>query len=43
MSIQIFDALKALHKIGFCHWDIKLDNICFLNGKYYLIDFAFAQ
>ena len=43
MAIQIFDALLLLHKIGFCHWDIKLDNICYKDGRYFLIDFAFAQ
>lgn len=43
MGLQVFDALTTLHKVGFCHWDIKLDNICFLDDRYYLIDFAFAQ
>lgn len=35
--------LKCLHDIGFCHWDLKLDNICYKEGYYYLIDFALAQ
>lgn len=39
----MIDALNVLHKIGFTHWDLKLDNICFANGTYYLIDFAFSQ
>ena len=43
MAIQILDALVLLHKVGFCHWDLKLDNICFSDGRYYLIDFAFSQ
>ena len=43
MSLQIFDSLVSLHKVGFCHWDLKLDNICFFKDQYYLIDFAFAQ
>ena len=43
MSLQICEGLEFLHKVGFCHWDIKLDNICYLDGKYCLIDFAFAQ
>jgi tRNA A-37 threonylcarbamoyl transferase component Bud32 len=42
MGIQMIDALNVLHKIGFTHWDIKLDNICYANGTYYLIDFAFS-
>jgi len=42
MGLQIIEALERLHQIGFCHWDLKLDNICFKDGKYYLIDFAFA-
>jgi thiamine kinase-like enzyme len=29
--------------VGFCHWDLKLDNICFDDGRYFLIDFAYAQ
>lgn len=36
-------ALDALHQIGYCHWDLKLDNICYKEGYYYLIDFALAQ
>lgn len=43
MGIQVLEALKNLHKVGFCHWDLKLDNICYDNGNYYLIDFAYAQ
>jgi serine/threonine protein kinase len=43
MALQILDALVLLHKVGFCHWDLKLDNICFSDGRYYLIDFAFSQ
>lgn len=43
MSLQITEALERLHAIGFCHWDLKLDNICYLDGQYHLIDFAFAQ
>ena len=37
------ESLQRLHSVGFCHWDIKLDNICFREGRYFLIDFAFAQ
>ena len=43
MSIQVLEALNTLHQIGFCHWDIKLDNVCFIDGTYNLIDFAYAQ
>lgn len=43
MGIQILRALQKLHKVGFCHWDLKLDNICYSDGFYYLIDFALAQ
>ena len=39
----MLSALGKLHTVGFCHWDIKLDNICIGNGFYYMIDFAFAQ
>ena len=42
MAQQVFSALWKLHKAGFCHWDLKLDNICYKHGYYYLIDFAFA-
>ena len=43
MGSQILSALIKLHEVGYCHWDIKLDNICIHDGYYYLIDFAFAQ
>lgn len=42
MAVQVLEALQRLHQVGFCHWDIKLDNICYHEGRYYLIDFAFA-
>jgi len=42
MGIQVLNALEKLHAVGFCHWDLKLDNICFKNGYYFLIDLAFA-
>ena len=42
MALQVLESLQRLHSVGFCHWDIKLDNICFNEGRYYLIDFAFA-
>lgn len=42
MGIQVLDALNSLHKVGFCHWDLKLDNICYNKGSYFLIDFAYA-
>jgi serine/threonine protein kinase len=43
MACQILNALKVLHECGFCHWDLKLDNICYKDGYYFLIDFALAQ
>ena len=39
----MLSGLKKLHQVGYCHWDMKLDNICLINGFYYLIDFALAQ
>lgn len=42
MARQVLSALRALHKVGYCHWDLKLDNICFKDGHFYLIDFALA-
>ena len=29
MGQQILSALQKLHATGFCHWDLKLDNICY--------------
>ena len=43
MSLQIMEALKTLHEAGYCHWDLKLDNICFDGEKYHLIDFAYSR
>lgn len=43
MAQQLLESLESLHKVGFCHWDLKLDNICYDDGKYFLIDFAFSQ
>ena len=43
MGQQVLSALRKLHEVGFCHWDIKLDNICINDGYYYMIDFAFSQ
>ena len=43
MGKQVLKALEKLHRIGFCHSDLKLDNICFKDGHYFLIDFACAQ
>ena len=43
MAQQLLESLEQLHKVGFCHWDLKLDNICYDDGKYFLIDFACAQ
>ena len=43
MTKQVLSALECLHLVGFCHWDLKLDNICYKEGYYYLIDFALAQ
>ena len=42
MAVQMITTLKKLHKVGFCHWDLKLDNICLEDGFYYLIDFALS-
>ena len=36
-------ALECLHNVGYCHWDLKPDNICYKDGYFYLIDFALAQ
>lgn len=43
MARQVLHALNCLHRVGFCHWDLKLDNICFNQGHFYLIDFALSQ
>ena len=43
MGQQVLSALGKLHEVGYCHWDLKLDNICVADGYYYLIDFALAQ
>lgn len=49
MGIQMVDALKQLHEIGYIHNDIKLDNICYepIGGtdryKYRLIDFGLSS
>ena len=43
MGQQVLSALRKLHQVGYCHWDLKLDNICISNGYFYLIDFALAQ
>ena len=41
---QILDALKAVHKEGFCHLDIKPSNIMLENGnKVKLIDFGASK
>ena len=36
-------AIESLHKLGFAHLDIRLDNICFHSGNPVLIDFDFAK
>lgn len=36
------EAIESLHKLGFAHLDIRLDNICFRSGAV-LIDFDFAR
>jgi serine/threonine protein kinase len=43
MGSQILTSLQKLHKVGFVHQDIKLDNICVKDGYYYLIDFGYAH
>jgi tRNA A-37 threonylcarbamoyl transferase component Bud32 len=43
MARQVLNALNCLHRIGYCHWDLKLDNICYKDGYFYLIDFALSQ
>ena len=40
MGIDILNALKTLHRVGYCHQDLKLENICFKDGQYRLIDFG---
>ena len=40
MGIDILACLQRLHSIGFCHMDLKLENICFKNSQYTLIDFG---
>lgn len=37
------DALEELHTLGYAHLDVRLDNICFHQGKVTLIDFDFAE
>lgn len=45
MGLHIVKALEILHSVGFCHQDLKPDNITFnsKNRSYNLIDFGFAQ
>jgi len=40
MGTDILACLQRLHGIGFCHMDLKLENICFKNSQYTLIDFG---
>jgi len=43
MGMQVISSLEKLHAAGFVHQDIKLDNICWKDGFYYLIDFGYAH
>jgi tRNA A-37 threonylcarbamoyl transferase component Bud32 len=43
MGLQLLHGLDNLHAVGYCHWDLKLDNVCYLGGNYFLIDFAYAR
>lgn len=36
-------AIESLHKLGFAHNDIRLENICFRSGNAVLIDFDHAR
>jgi serine/threonine protein kinase len=42
MGLDVLSCLEKLHSLGFCHQDLKLENICFKNGQYTLIDFGCA-
>ena len=36
--------LEQLHSLGYCHGDIKPENLCRgSDGKFYLIDFGIAE
>jgi hypothetical protein len=40
---QVYKALNGLHSLGFVHRDIKPENTAFKNGKWHIIDLAFAE
>ena len=43
MGLDVLSCLEKLHELGFMHQDLKLENICFKNGQYTLIDYGCAM
>lgn len=43
IASDLVSAVKFLHKHGIGHFDIKVDNVIYLNGKATLIDFELAD
>lgn len=39
---QMYNTLNTIHKLGFVHRDIKPENVAFKDGRWALIDWAFA-
>ena len=45
MGFELVSQLEILHRLGYCHGDIKLQNICFnsMFDMYTLIDFGLSR
>ena len=43
-AMQIISQLEIIHRLGYCHGDIKFQNICYnqVNNTYSLVDFGNA-
>lgn len=42
MAVDLIRQYQSIHGQGYCHSDLKPDNIMYKDGKYYLIDLDFA-